>query len=74
MRKFVAMTVLGASLAFGAGAAFASDNVDFRPSYQPMQGVSNVSQIESGRSMVAGGDSTTAPTVYQQLREENFGH
>jgi len=73
MRKFMTLTVLGATLTFGAGAAFASDNVDYKGSYQPVQVVSNVSATESG-SMIAGGDSTTAPTVYQQLREENFGH
>lgn len=73
MRKFVAVAVLGATLAFGAGAAFASDNVDYKGPYQPVQIVSNGSGTESGHSMVAGGDSTT-PSVYQQLREENFGH
>jgi len=72
MRKLVAATVLGATLAFGAGAAFASDNVDYGAPYQPAQSVSNVSETDSGHSMVAGGDSTTK-TVYQQLREENFG-
>ncbi len=73
MQKFVAVAVLGAALAFGAGAAWASDTVDYKPPYQSMQSVSTASQVGSDHSMVAGGDSGTATSVYQQLREENFG-
>jgi hypothetical protein len=73
MHKFMAVAVLGATLAFGAGAAFASDNVDYKGPYQPVQIVSNVNETESGHSMVAG-EGSTATSVYQKLREENFGH
>lgn len=74
MRKFLAVTVLGASLALGTGAAFASDTVDYNGPHAvpPVQSVSSVSEAGSSQSMVAGGDNGTQ-TVYQQLREENFG-
>jgi hypothetical protein len=73
MRTFVAVAVLGTTLAFGAGAAFASDTVDYQGPYQPVKIVSSGSGTESDHSMVAG-DGGTTPGVYQQLREENFGH
>ncbi len=41
MRQFLAVAFLGATLAFGASAAFAfGDKVDYVPSYQPAQSVS----------------------------------
>jgi hypothetical protein len=72
MRKFVAVAILGGALALGTGAAFASDNVDFRPPYQPMQSVSTASQDGSDQSMVAGGNSTGSGP-YEQLRDNNTG-
>lgn len=70
MRQFLAVAVLGATLAFGARTAFASDNVDYGVPFQPAQSVI-VTQSESG-SVVAGGSS--AETSVQQLREENREH
>ncbi len=74
MRQFLAMAFLGATLAFGASAALASDQVDYRPPYKPMQTVSTVSSTatltESDHSMVAGGN-TTATDVFRQLRDDN---
>lgn len=71
MRQYLAVAVLGATLAFGASTAFASDNVDTGVPFQPAQSVI-VSQSESG-SMVAGG-GTSGESVYQMLREENREH
>ncbi len=75
MRQFLAMAVLGATLAFGASAALAGEKVDYRPPYEPMQSVSVVSgtmnhQTAPSGSVVAGGN-TTATQVYRQLRDEN---
>jgi hypothetical protein len=78
MRKFLAVAVLGASLAFTASAALAGDKVDYVPSYQPAQSSSVVSgtviRTESGESAVAGGGAITATDVYRQLREDNREH
>lgn len=71
MRKFLAVAVLGSTLAFGVGTALASDTVDHGIGDQPAQSVS--SESDYGKSVVAGGDNTTQ-TVYQRLRDENFGH
>ncbi len=70
MRKFLAVAILGSTLALGTGAALASDTVDHGIGDQPVQSVSSVADF--GQSVVAGGDNTTQ-TVYQRLREENFG-
>ena len=72
MRQLLAVAVLGATLALGAGVVFASDNVDYKGPYQPVQVLPDESQTESGQFVVAGGDDTS-PAPYQQLREENFG-
>ncbi len=78
MRQFLAVAVLGATLAFNASAALAGEKVDYVPSYQPAQSVvqpaqsvSIVSRTGSGVSVVAGGSNTTATDVYRQLREDN---
>ncbi len=76
MRQFLAMAVLGATLAFGASAALAGEKVDYRPPYEPMQSVSVISgtmnhQMAPSGSAVAGGGNTTATDVFRQLRDEN---
>lgn len=71
MRKFLAMAVLGSVLAFGAGTALASDTVDHGIGDTGTPIVS--SQTDDDQSVVAGGDNTPHG-VYQQLRDENFGH
>jgi hypothetical protein len=75
MRQFLVVAVLGASLAFTANTALASDKVDYVPSYQPARSVSVVSgtviRTESRESVVAGGSVITATSVYRQLREDN---
>ena len=73
MRQFLAVAVLGATMAFSAGAALAGEKVDYTPSFQPAQSVSivspTVSQMASSQSAVAGG--TTATDVFRQLRDDN---
>ena len=75
MRQFLAVAFLGATLASGASAAFAGDQVDYVPSYQRTQSEPIVSRVvtvvESRESAVAGG-SITATSVYRQLRLENI--
>ncbi len=79
MRQFLAVAVLGATLAFNASAALAGEKVDYVPSYQPArsvsippaQSVSIVSRTEPVQSVVAGGRNTTATDVYRQLRDDN---
>ena len=77
MRQVLAVAFLGATLAFGASAAFAyGDKIDYVPSHQPAQSVSIVSpaasQTVSSQSAVAG--NTTATDVYRQLRDDNREH
>jgi len=76
MRQFLAMAVLGATLAFGASAALAGEKVDYRAPYEPTQSVSVMSgtmnhQTASSGSVLAGGGNTTATDVYRQLRDDN---
>jgi hypothetical protein len=77
MRQFLTVAFLGATLAFGATAALASDNVDYVPSYQRTQSESVVSRsvirTASRELVVAGGGSVTTTAVYRRQREENFG-
>jgi hypothetical protein len=71
VRKFLTVAVLGASLAFTANAAFASDKVDYRLTFQPTQNVAIVDRTQSVQSLVAG---VAAPmSVWSELRYENFG-
>ncbi len=76
MRQFLGVAVLGATLAFGASAALAGEKVDYRPPYEPTQSVSVMSgtvnhQTASSGSVVAGGSTITATSVFRQLREDN---
>lgn len=71
MRQFLAVAVLGASLAFFAGAAFASENVDYQPAFQPTQNVAIENRTESVESVVAGGAAPVS--VWSELRYENYG-
>ena len=77
MRQFLTVVFLGATLAFGATAALASDNVDYVPSYQRTQSESVVSRsvirTASREFVVSGGGSVTTTAVYRRQREENFG-
>ena len=71
MRKFLTVVALGASLAFTASTAFASDKVDYKPAFQPTQSVTIVDRTPSVQSVVAG---VAAPmSVWSDLRDENFG-
>ncbi len=76
MRQFLGVAVLGATLAFGASAALAGEKVDYRPPYEPTQNVLVMSgtvnhQTASSGSVVAGGSTITATSVFRQLREDN---
>jgi hypothetical protein len=76
MRQFLAAAFLGATLAFGASPALASDNVDYVPAYQRAQSnpVVSATAIRTDiRGPVVAGGRITATSVYRQLREENFG-
>ncbi len=77
MRQLLAAAFLGATLAFSASAALAyGDNVDYVPPYQRTHsepvGSRTVILPESRESVVAGGGSITATSVYRQLREVNM--
>jgi hypothetical protein len=71
MRQFLAVTLLGASLAFTAGAAFASDRVDYHPPFQPAQTVATENPVEPVQSTVAG--DAAPQSVYGESRYENYG-
>ncbi len=71
MRQFLTVAVLGASLAFTASAALASDKVDYKPAFQPTQNVAIVNRTESVQSVVAG---VAAPmSVWSEWRYDNYG-
>ncbi len=71
MRRFLTVAVLGASLAFTASTAFASEKVDHKPAFQPTQNVAIVDRTQSVQSVVAG---VAAPmSVWSESRYENFG-
>jgi hypothetical protein len=70
MRQFLAVAVLGASLALTASAAFASDRVDYQPAFQPAQNAAIVNQTEPVESVVAGIDAPAS--VYGASRYDNF--
>ena len=77
MRQFLAVAVLGASLALTASAAFASDRVDYRPAFQPTQDAAIVTGAESVESTAV--ESTLAGavngpvSVWGERRYDNFG-
>jgi hypothetical protein len=77
MRQFLAVMVLGAGLALTASAAFASDRVDYVPSFQPTQAAAIVTGTESEESTavestLAGGANGPA-SVWSEQRYDNFG-
>ena len=73
MRKFLAVAVLGGTLALGTGAAFASDNgnLEYLPPFQAAESVT-ANQAGSDQAMVAG-DNGTGSRPYERLHDENFG-
>jgi len=77
MRQFLAVAVLGASLALTASAAFASDRVDYQPAFQPTQAAEIVTGTESVESTpvestLAGGANGPV-SVWSEQRYDNFG-
>ena len=74
MRQFLAVAVLGASLAFTAGAAFASDKVDYKPPFQPTQNVAIVNRTELVQPVLSVFSGVAAPvSVWRDFRYENYG-
>ncbi len=72
MQKILALTFLGASLAFSASAALASESVDYKPAFQPTENVAIVNRTESDQSVTAG---VAAPvSVWSEAREANREH
>lgn len=74
MRQFLAVAILGASLALAAGSAFASERVD-NNYYAPREQTQTVASENQGgpvQSTVAGDQAPTS--VYGGERYDNFGN
>jgi len=69
MQKFLAVAVLGASLAFASGAAFAEDRGVVEPVFQPVQSETIIYESQTDQSTVAGG----SPVSEVDTSRENDG-